>query len=99
MLPHALVDSAEVVEHLVRLLDLFFQKAQERRHAVLRHPKRGYMIVSFLGCNSRTKPVADFLDDCRNGDHTSSVSRNTVIFFREGCIRSRIEGRGARVVS
>ena len=45
-----------------------------------------------LSYRSRAKTVADFLGDCRNGDHTSSVSRNTVIFLRDGCIRSRIEG-------
>ena len=99
MHPHALVDRGEVVQHLVGLLDLFLEKAQKRRHAVLRHPKRGYMVVRLLSYRSRAKPVADFLCDCRNGDHTSSVSRNTVIFFRDGCIRSRIEGIGARVVS
>src|SRR5208337_3393800 len=99
MYPHALVDRGEVVQHLVGLLDLFLEKAQKRRHAILRHPECGYMVLRLLSYRSRAKPVADFLCDCWKADHTSSVSRNTVIFFRDGCSRSRIEGRGARVVS
>src|SRR5208337_3105942 len=99
MYPHALVDRGEVVQHLVRLLDFFLEKAQNRRHAFFRHPIRGYMVLRLLSHGSRAKPVADFLGDCWKADHTSSVSRNTVIFFRDGCSRSRIEGIGARLVS
>src|SRR5208337_2389242 len=98
MYPRALVDSGEVVQHFVGLLDLFLEKTQKRRHAVLRHPKRRYMVVALLSYCTRAKPVPDFFCDCRNGDHTSSGSRNTVIFFLDGCIRSRIDGMGARLV-
>src|SRR3974390_1292474 len=98
MYPHAVVDSGKVVQHFVGLLDLFLEKAQKGRHAALRHPKRGYMVVALLSYGSGTKPLVDFLCDCRNGDHTSSGSRNTVIFFLDGCIRSRIDGMDARLV-
>src|SRR5208283_4511256 len=98
MYPHALVDRGEVVQHLVGLLDLFLEKTQQARHAVFRHPKRGYMVVRLLSYRTRAKPVADLFCDCRNGDHTSSGSRNTVVFLRDGCIRSRIEGMAARLV-
>ena len=44
MRPHALIDRREVVQHLVRPVDLFFQKSQQRGRAIFRHPKRGYAI-------------------------------------------------------
>src|SRR5208283_5027597 len=99
MHPHALIDGREVVQHLVGLVDLFLEKAQKRGQKILRHPKRGNTVIRLLGYGYGTKFVPDFFCDCRGGDHTSSVSRRVVIFCREGCNRSRIEGIGARVVS
>src|SRR5262249_40860365 len=98
MLSHPLVDGREVVQHLVRLIDIFFEKPKDKRQAILRYPKRRYLVSCFLSYRSRAKPVIDLFCDCGNSDHISSVSLNRVVFFRKGCIRSRIEGRGARVV-
>ena len=47
----------------------------------------------------RTEPVGDFLRDGRDVDHTSSGSLRTAAFCRDGRIRSRMDGRGARIVS
>src|SRR5215469_15570659 len=99
MLTHALIDGREVIQHLVRTVDVFFEKAEQAEHAVLRHPNGGDMIGRLLGHGDRTKAVANFLRDGRDGDHTSSGSRSRVVFCRDGCIRSRIDGSGARTVS
>ena len=48
MHPHALIDGGEVVQHPVRPIDFFFEKAKQRAHAIFRHPKRGYAIVRVL---------------------------------------------------
>jgi hypothetical protein len=99
MYPHAFIDGREVVQHLVRPVYFFFEEAEEGGHAILRHPKSGYMIVRFLRHGGRTEPFAYFLRDGPGGDHTSSGSLSTVAFCRAGRIRSRMDGRGARTVS
>src|SRR5438552_2423269 len=99
MLPHALIDGREVIQHLVRTVDILFEKAEQVEHAILRYPKSGNMVDRLLGRSGRTKAVTNFLGDGGDGDHTSSGSRSRVVFCRDGCIRSRIEGSGARTVS
>src|SRR3954453_13700023 len=100
MLSHALINGREVIQHLVRTIDIFFEKAEQAEHAVLRYPKRGDMIDRLLGRCGWTKAITNFLRDGGDGgDHTSSGSRSRVVFCRDGCIRSRMEGSGARTVS
>src|SRR5215469_1334956 len=99
MLPHALIDGGEVIQHLVRAVDIFFEKAEQAEHAILRYPKGGDMIDRLLGRSGKTKAIANFLSDGGDGDHTSSGSRSRVVFCRDGRIKSRIDGSGARTVS
>src|SRR5690348_13401014 len=99
MLPHTLIDGREVIQHLVRTVEIFFEKAEHAEHAILRYPKSGDMVDRLLGRSGRTKAIANFLSDGGDGDHTSSGSRSRVVFCRNGCIRSRIDGSGARTVS
>src|SRR5215469_3801765 len=99
MLPHALIDGREVIQHLVRTIDILFEKAEQAEHAILSYPKGWDTIDRLLGRSGRTKTVANFLSDGGDGDHTSSGSRSRVVFCLDGCIRSRIDGSGARTVS
>ena len=63
MLPHALIDGREVIQHLVRTVDILFKKAEQAEHAILSYPKGGNMIDRLLGRSGRTKAVANFLSD------------------------------------
>src|SRR6185369_722952 len=99
MLPHALIDGRQVIQHLVRTVDIFFEKAEQAEHAILRYPKGGDVIDRLLGRRLRTEEVANFLSDSGGGDHTSSGSRSKLVFCRDACIRSRIDGSGVRTVS
>src|SRR5690242_4448663 len=99
MLPHALIDGRKVIQHLVRTIDIIFEKAQQVEYAILRYPKGGDVIDRLLGRSGRTKAVANFLSDSGERDHTSSGSRSRVVFCRDGRIKSRIDGRGVRTVS
>jgi hypothetical protein len=99
MYPHALINGGEVIEHPVRTVYFFFEKAEQAEKAALADPKRGDMIEGVLRHGNSTEPVGNFLRDGLGGDHTSSGSLSTVAFCRAGCIRSRREGRGARTVS
>src|SRR6266498_3510683 len=96
---HAFVDGREVVKHLVRPIYFFFDEAEECRDAISVYPKRRDPIVRLLRNDSRTEPVSDFLRDGRDVDHTWSGSLSTAAFCRDGRIRSRMDGRGARIVS
>ena len=55
MYPHALIDGGEVVQHLVRPVDLFFEKAEQAGHAIFRHPKGRYMIVRLLSARRQDR--------------------------------------------
>src|SRR6516162_1191166 len=96
---HALVDGREVVKHLVRPIYFFFEEAEHCRDAISVHPKRRDAILRLLRNRSRTEPIGDFLRDGRDVDHTWSGSLSTAAFCRDGRIRSRMDGRGARIVS
>src|SRR6266542_3115219 len=96
---HEFVDGREVVKHLVRPIYFFFDEAEECRDAISVYPKRRDPIVRLLRNDSRTEPVSDFLRDGRDVDHTWSGSLSTAAFCRDGRIRSRMDGRGARIVS
>src|SRR5215813_6600409 len=81
---HTFIDGGEVVQHLVRPVYLFFEKAEQGWRAIFRYPKRGYVIVRVLRDGGWTKPVANFLGDGRGSDHTSSGSLSTAAFCRVG---------------
>src|SRR5580658_1445124 len=99
MYAHALIDGREVVQHFVGLIYFFFEKAEQTVHAIFRYPNSRYVVVRLLRHDGSAKRIADFLRNGTGGDHTWSGSLRVVAFCRVGRIKSRTEGRGARIVS
>src|SRR5208283_79035 len=96
---HALIDGGEVIQHLVRPIYFFLEKAEQGGREIFRNPKSRYAILRRLRRDSTAEPLGNLLRDGWDGDHTSSGSLSTVAFWRDGRIRSRMDGRGARTVS
>src|SRR5262245_42071082 len=98
MHPHTLVNGRKVVEHFVRLLDLVLQMAEQSMNLVSSHPKSRDTIAGGLKGSGRPNACDNGINNRWCSDHTWSGSRRSVVFCLDGRNKSRMEGRGGRVV-
>src|ERR1051326_563688 len=97
--PSALVDSRQIVQHFVWLLDAGFQVGQNLACLIPRRPERRDAIRRFLGSDCfRAESLLKRLRNrlCQDRAHTLSIVLNSVACCRAGRFMSRSEGIAGR---